>query len=186
MMMRRSQLSSAPLTVALAVGAALCWTVPAAAQTAATVGITTTTLSASTTVSTSTSSATTTTSTSAVVPVSGVVTGGPESVLFKGPAKLSASVVTDPDFGGTPTVVLSIDLSNVSGVGASTGAKYVTSDGEIVQRVLTAVDTVQYTFPFYQSGASPTSARVGLVSFSLGFDVNTLKLTSASGRIGSP
>ena len=189
-MMRRLPLSSVPVSVALAISAALCWTAPAGAQTATSVStstsLSTTSLSASTTVATSTSSATTTTSTSAVVPVAGVVTGGPESVLFKGPAKLSASVVTDPDFGGTPTVVLSIDLSNVSGVGASTGAKYVTSDGEIVQRVLTAVDTVQYTFPFYQSGTSPLAPSLGQASFNLGFDVNTLKLIGAAGTIGSP
>jgi hypothetical protein len=185
-MMRRSQLSSAPLTVALAVGAALCWTVPAAAQTAATVGVTTTTLSASTTVATSTSSATTTTSTSALVPVTGVVTGGAESVSFSGKAKVSANVVTDPDFGGTPTVVLSIDLSGLSGVGASTRKKYVTADGEVINRRLAAGDIVQYTFPFYENGASAMSARVGSVSFNLSFDVNTLMLTGATGSIGSP
>jgi len=185
-MMRRLPLASVPLSVALAISAALWWTAPADAQTATSVSISTTTLSASTTVATSTSSATTTTSTSAVVPVTGVVTGGAESVSFSGKAKVSANVVTDPDFGATPIVVLSIDLSGLSGVGAATRKKYVTADGEIVQRGLTAVDTVQYTFPFYESGAGATSAREGSVSFNLSFDVNTLKLTSATGRIGSP
>ena len=178
-MMRRLPFSYVPLSVALAVSAAFWWTAPAGAQTA-------TSLSASTTVATSTSSATTTTTTSALVPVTGVVTGGAESVSFSGKAKVSANVVTDPDFGGTPIVVLSIDLSGLSGVGAATRKKYVTADGEIVQRGLTAVDTVQYTFPFYESGAGATSAREGSVSFNLSFDVNTLKLTSATGRIGSP
>jgi hypothetical protein len=184
-MMRRLPLSSVPLSVALAVSAAFWWTAPAGAQTATSVS-TSTSLSASTTVSTSTSSATTTTSTSALVPVTGVVTGGAESVSFSGKAKVSANVVTDPDFGGTPTVVLSIDLSGLSGVGAATRTKYITADGSIVNRRLTAGDTVQYTFPFYENGASPSSARVGLVSFNLSFDVNTLKLTSASGSVGSP
>ena len=186
-MMRRSQLSSVARSVALAIGAAtLCWTVPAAAQTAAAVSATATTLSASTTVSTSTSSTTTTTSTSAVVPVSGVVTGGAESVSFSGKAKVSADVVTDPDFGGTPTIVLTIDLSGLSGVGASTRNKYVTADGETLNRRLTAVDTVQYTFPFFASGAGVMSAREGSVSFNLSFDVNTLKLTGVTGSVGSP
>lgn len=184
-MMRRSTFSSVPLSVALAISAALLWTAPAGAQTATSLS-TSTTLSASTTVSTSTSSTTTTTSTSALVPVSGVVTGGAESVSFSGKAKVSANVVTDPDFGGTPTVVLSIDLSGLSGVGAATSKKYVTADGETVNRRLTAVDTVQYTFPFYQSGAGALSAREGSVSFSLSFDVNTLKLTGVTGRVGSP
>lgn len=184
-MMRRLPLVSVPLSVALAISAALGWTAPAGAQTATSLS-TSTTLSASTTVATSTSSATTTTSTSAVVPVTGVVTGGAESVSFSGKAKVSADVVTDPDFGGTPVVVLSIDLSGLNGVGAATRKKYVTADGEIVQRGLTAVDTVQYTFPFYESGAGALSAREGSVSFNLSFDVNTLKLTSATGSIGSP
>jgi hypothetical protein len=73
------------------------------------------------------------------VPVTGVVTGGAESVSFSGQAKVSANVVTDPDFGGTPTVMLSIDLSGLSGVGAATSKKYVTADGEILNRGLTAV-----------------------------------------------
>jgi hypothetical protein len=178
-----------PGSVALCVAlAAPWWSAPAAAQTAAVdaVSVSTTTLSASTTLATSTSSTTTTTSTGALVPVVGVVSGGAESVSFSGKAKVKAEVVTDPDFGGIPTVVLSIDLSGLSGVGAATKKKYVTADGEIVNRRLTAIDTVQYTFPFYESGASATSVRVGLVSFNLSFDVNTLKLTGASGSIGSP
>lgn len=145
-----------------------------------------TTIAASTTSSTSTSSTTTTTATAALVPIWGVVSGSPESVLFAGQAQLNARVVTDPDFGSPPTVVLSINLSNVMGLGSSTGKKYVTSDQEILNRRLTAADTVQVTFPFYPSGGSAMSARVGLASFNLSFDVNTLKLTAASGSIGSP
>jgi hypothetical protein len=183
MNMHRSLFPSVPLSLFLAMTAPW-WTAPAAAQTA--VSATATTLSASTTVATSTSSATTTTSTSALVPVTGVVTGGAESVSFSGKEKVSANVVTDPDFGGTPTVVLSIDLSGLSGVGASTRKKYVTADGEVLNRRLAAGDIVQYNFPFYENGASAMSARVGSVSLNLSFDVNTLKLTGATGSIGSP
>lgn len=184
-MMRRSKLSYVPLSVALAISTALCWTAPAAAQSQV-LSSSTATMSASTTVATSTSSTTTTTSTSALVPVTGVVTGGAESVSFSGKAKVSANVVTDPDFGGTPTVVLSIDLSGLSGVGASTRKKYVTADGEVVNRRLAAADTVQYNFPFYENGASALAARVGSVSFNLSFDVNTLVLTGVTGSVGSP
>jgi hypothetical protein len=177
-----------PVALLLAV-AAPWWSAPAGAQTAAAVSVSTSqtaTLSASTTVSTSTSSATTTTSTGALVRVVGVVTGGPESVTFSGQAKVSADVVTDPDFGGIPTVVLTIDLSSLKGIGASTGATYATSDQAIVQRRLAAADTVQYTFPFNRSGMSPMAPSVGLASFNLSFDVNTLKLTGVSGSVGSP
>jgi hypothetical protein len=146
-----------------------------------------TTIAASTTTSTSTSSTTTTTTTAASVLVRGIVSGVPESVAFAGLAQLNANVVTDPDFGAPPTVVLSIDLSKVTGVGLSTGKKYVTSNQEILNRGLTFADTVQFTFPFSQSGSSPiTSSAIGLVSFNLSFDVNTLKLTGAKADILSP
>jgi hypothetical protein len=184
-MMRRLPFASMPLSVALAISAALCWTAPAAAQ-SQTLSAGAATMSASTTVATSISLIIMTTSTSALVPVTGVVTGGAESVSFSGKVKVSANVVTDPDFGGTPTVVLSIDLSGLSGVGASTRKKYVTADGEVVNRRLAAADTVQYNFPFYESGASALSARVGSASFNLSFDVNTLKLTNVTGSVGSP
>jgi hypothetical protein len=183
MKMRRSFFPG-PVALFLAM-AAPWWSAPALAQTAA-VSVSSTTLSASTTVSTSTSSATTSTITGALVPVAGVVTGGAESVVFSGHAKLSANVVTDPDFGGIPTVVLTIDLSGLKGVGASTGASYVTSDEAIVQRRLAVADTVEYSFPFNRSGTSALAPSLGLASFNLSFNVTTLKLTAATGSVGSP
>jgi hypothetical protein len=142
-----------------------------------------TTIVSSTTTSTSTLSTATATTTTALVPLSGTVSAAPESVKFSGQAQVSAKVVTDPTFGSWPTVVLSIDLSNVTGVGSSTGKTYGTSNREILTRRLSAADSVQVTFPFQSSGAAPL---LGMASFNLSFDVNTLKLTAASGDIGSP
>lgn len=157
------------------VGAVIWWdATPASAQT---------TIAASTVSSSSTSSTTTTTSTSANVLIGGVVKGVPESVAFAGLAQLNANVVTDPDFGAPPTVVLSVDLSKVAGVGLSSLKKYVTSNQQVLNRRLAAADTVQFTFPFVQSGGSAMSALVGKVSFNLSFDVNTLQLTSASAQV---
>jgi hypothetical protein len=165
------------LFTGMAVAAGMLLVSPASAQTA---------ISASTTTSTSTSSTTTSTTTAAVVSVNGIVSGVPESVSFSGQAQVGAKVVTDPTFGSPPTVVLTIDLSNIAGVGSSTGKKYVVSNREILTRRLAAADTVQVTFPFYPSGASALSSRIGTASFNLSFDVNTLKLTAASGEIISP
>jgi hypothetical protein len=145
-----------------------------------------TAISASTTTATSTSSTTTTTRTSALVTVKGAVVGAPENVNFSGQAQVKASVVTDPDFGAQPTVLLTIDMSSVTGVGASTGKKYVVSGLGTLNRRLNATDLVQVTFPFYQSGANPTSARIGSASFSMSYNVSTLSLTGASGQIASP
>jgi len=144
-----------------------------------------TTITSSTTTSTSTLSTATVTATTAVVPLSGVVSGGLESVTFSGQAQVGTKVVTDPTFGSLPTVVLTIDLSNLTGVGSSTGKKYVTSNREILTRRLSAADSVQVTFPFQSSGGA-AAPLVGMASFNLSFDVNTLKLTAASGYIGSP
>jgi hypothetical protein len=173
---RRSLFTRGALSLAAIVGAAMAGS-PASAQTS---------LTASTTSSTSTSSTTTTTATAASILVKGIVSGVPESVSFSGQAQLNASVVTDPDFGNPPVVVLSINLSGITGVGSSTGKKYVISNQEILTRRLTAADTVQMTFPFYPSGGSAMSSSIGMASFNLSFNVNTLKLTGASGAIASP
>jgi len=157
---------------------------PVNAQTTLTTS--TTTLTASSTLATSTSSLTTTTATGATVLVKGIVSGAPESVVFAGLAQLSTDVVTDPDFGSPPIVVLSIDLGGVTGVGALTRTKYVIADEMVLQRTLAAADTVTATFPFHPSGSSALSPRLGSASFSLSFDVIGLKLTGASGAIASP
>ena len=129
----------------------------------------------------------TSTVSSTAVPLIGVVGGGTESVSFSGEAQIKANVVTDPEFGSTPSVVLTIDMGNVIGLGALTGAKYLNSDRGIFTRRLASADTVQYTFPFYLSGTSPvSSARIGRASFNLSFDVTTMQLVGASGRIDSP
>jgi hypothetical protein len=163
------------LAVAIAVGALS--GSPADAQT---------TLTPATTSTTSTSSTTTTTTTAALVTVTGIVSGSPESVSFSGQAQLNANVVTDPDFGSTPSVVLSIDLSNITGVGSSTGKRYVIANQEIITRRLAAADTVQMTFPFALTSTSTNPPGLGLASFNLSFDVTTMKLTGASGSIASP
>jgi hypothetical protein len=154
-----------------------CGTTPASAQS---------TIAASTTSSTSTSSTTTTTATAALVTIRGIVSGSPESVSFSGQAQINANVVTDPDFGNPPTVVLSIDLGKVTGVGASSGKTYVTSSQGTLNRRLIAADTVQFTFPFFPSGGSAMSPRVGIASFNLNFNVSSMKLTGATAQIASP
>jgi len=168
--------AGAPLLLAALVASALPGS-PANAQT---------TLSATSVAATSTSSTTTTTATAASVLVKGIVSAVPESVSFSGTAQVSTNVVTDPDFGSAPTVVLTVDLSGISGVGSSTGKRYVVSNQEIFTRRLAAADSVQMTFPFTLVSTSSTSPSVGLASFNLSFDLATMKLTGASGNIASP
>ena len=95
-------------------------------------------------------------------------------------------MITDPDFGNPPKMVLSINLSDVTNIGQRTKTTYVTSDEQTLTRPLAATDTVQMTFPFYPSDGSAISSRTGMASFNLSFDENSLTLTGVTGAIGSP
>ena len=119
---------------------------------------------------------------SAAVAIRGVVSGSPESVNFAGQAKVSSRLAPDPDFF-KPLLVLSIDLSDVAGVGAMSGAKYVISGPELVQRSVAQSHAIEITFPFRSSGADP---RSGVASFVIDFDVNTGAVTGASGNVSTP
>jgi hypothetical protein len=161
--------------VALSVLAALAGA-PAGAQDAATSAVM---LSAPTTSGLATSSA-------SAVPISGIVSGQPETVSFSGQAQIASRLVQDPDFG-RPVLLLTVNLSTVSGVGSSTKAKYVIPSQELVQRHLAPSHQVEVTFPFMKSGSTDgSSARTGVASFSLSFDTNTGAVTSATGNVASP
>jgi len=122
----------------------------------------------------------------ALVPIQGVVSGQPESVSFSGQAQVKSRLVPDPDFG-KPSLLLTIDLSSVSGVGSSTKATYVISTQELVQRRLAGSHVVEITFPFMKSSSTDvSSARSGVASFALDFDLNTGAVTNATGNDSSP
>jgi len=125
-----------------------------------------------------------TTSTTSV-PVTGKVTGYPETVFFSGKAQVSTTLVTDPDFGTPPSVVISIDLSTVRAVGASTKKKYVISGPQIMLRTLASSDFVDFTFSFLASGA-PASVRTGNASFSPIYKGASAGLRLATVTISTP
>ena len=108
------------------------------------------------------------------IPYSGTVSGAPESVFLSGYVQIAMKVVRDPDFGKPPIVLLSIDLSKVSGVGLKTGTRYVTSGGQELIRPRVPTDVVEITFAFFPSGTGGfTRARQALASFTLNYDVST-------------
>ena len=112
------------------------------------------------------SSATTT------MPYGGTVDGAPERVFLLGFVQIAMVVVRDPDFGTPPAVRLSIDFSNVSGIGLKTGTRYVTSGGQELVRPLVATDVVDVTFAISPSDATGfTRARQALASFTLKYNV---------------
>jgi hypothetical protein len=120
----------------------------------------------------------------ALVPVAGIVSGAPESVSFSGQARIQSRLVPDPDFG-RPSLLLTIDLSNVSGVGSSTKAVYSVATQELVQRRLAGSHVVTITFPFSKTSGAAV-VRSAVASFALDFDVNTGAVTNASGNVATP
>jgi hypothetical protein len=119
-----------------------------------------------------------------LVPVAGIVSGSPESVSFSGQARVQSRLVPDPDFG-RPSLLLTIDLSSVSGVGTSTKAVYSVATQELVQRRLAGTHVVTITFPFSKTSGA-TVVRSAVASFNLDFDVNTGAVTNASGNVATP
>ena len=125
----------------------------------------------------------------ALIPVSGIVTGQPESVKFSGQAQVSSELVLDTSkFNLPPAVILTFDLSKVSGTGASTGARYTAGgNGTNVYRRLVSNDTVEVTFPFSRgTSVSMPSARSGVASFALSFDMNSGAITNGTASIAGP
>lgn len=125
----------------------------------------------------------------ALIPVSGIVSGQPESVTFSGQAQISSELILDTSrFHRPPSVNLVIDLSKVSGTGSSTGAKYAAGgNGSSVFRQLVSADTIEMTFPFSRGTAVGTSSvRTGVVSFTLSFDLNTGAIMNGTANIAGP
>jgi len=124
---------------------------------------------------------------SAAIAISGTVDGLPESVYVSGLAQITTTLVKTDKFHHPRRVILSIDLHNVSGQGLSTGATYVTTAQDEVMRRLVASDLVEITFPLYSNAAGGLStARAGLASFRLTFDVNTGALTGGTATVSTP
>ena len=113
-----------------------------------------------------------------MVAYSGTVDGPPESVFLSGFVGIKATVVRDPESGRPPIVLLHIDLSNVVGVGITTGSTYVASGDQDLIRPLAASDVVDVTFAIVPKRAEGAlEARTALASFTLTFNVATGVLT---------
>jgi hypothetical protein len=132
----------------------------------------------------------------ALIPVSGTVSGQPESVRFSGQARVSSELVLSTSKfrpPHLPAVILIIDLSGVSGTGSSTGAKYAAGgDGTPLLRQLVSADTIEITFPFSRgtsmsvSSTGMSSVRSGVATFALDFDTNTGAITKGTATVAAP
>jgi hypothetical protein len=125
---------------------------------------------------------------SVAIAISGTVDGSSESVYVSGLAQITSSLVkTDPRFNHPPRVILSFDLHNVTGKGLSTGAMYVTKAQDEVLRPLAPSDLIAIAFPLYPNTTIGfRSARAGLASFNLSFDVTTGNITGGTATVSTP
>jgi hypothetical protein len=125
--------------------------------------------------------------TTLVIPIAGTVAGGPESVALSGQTLIRSTFVADPTFGAPPGVVLSVNLVGVTGVGISTGARYLATGENSLTRLFRPADKIEVTFPFFPVGPKGTaSARSALATFNLTFDTISGALTGATGSVTTP
>jgi len=122
---------------------------------------------------------------SPAAPLAAAARGSGERIVFTGRAKVKSRLARDPDFGESK-LLLFIDMRAVSGVGSSSGARYVIPSQAILLRPLTVSHQVELTFPFATKGTAPLSVtRTGVASFALQVDINTGAVTAASGTATS-
>jgi len=124
--------------------------------------------------------------TSVTIPIAGTVDGTPESVSLSGSLSIVSTVVIDPLLA-SPKERIAIKLVDVSGVGLTSGTKYVAVGEDRLVRLLTLSDQVDIMFPFYP--ATPDgrlSARSAMASITLKFDLLTGALTGATATFSSP
>jgi hypothetical protein len=121
------------------------------------------------------------------IAISGTVDGVSESVHLSGFAHVKSTLVTDPHRGHPPAALLAVDLLDVSGVGLSTGARYVSSGDDNLIRQLAPSDQIDITFPFFPKEPGGVSlARSAVVSFDLSFDVGTGQVTGGTASLTTP
>jgi hypothetical protein len=128
-------------------------------------------------------------SSSIQIEVKGTVTASPESVAFKGPVRIQSRTVTDTGFGAAPNVELSIDMSAISGLGLSTGNKYMTQSHEVLSVALPADGNGEIVIDFlYEAGNSKgfTASGVGHANFKLIFVGPSGTLSTGLGWIDTP
>ena len=124
---------------------------------------------------------------SVTIPVAGTVNGQPESVSLSGSLRIGSTVTSDPLTDDSIRERLVLKLVNVSGVGLTSGAKYVAAGENTMMRLGAASDQFEVTFPFFRDTPDgPLSARSATVSISLKLDLLTGSITAATASISTP
>jgi hypothetical protein len=116
--------------------------------------------------------------------LSGTVLGGSENLTCSGPVNVSAMVVKDPSM---PTnAIVTIDTSELSCTGATTGASYSNTGHAELTRLLAGSDQVQAALALIPDvPQGHMHARPAVATLNLTFDMAAGALTGASGTIAA-
>jgi hypothetical protein len=112
-----------------------------------------------------------------MVPISANVKGLSEAIAFTGNATIQTRLVLDNILGNPPVLEIIVDMSDVSGIGASSGALYSVSGPAILHRPLALNDVIRVTFPFYRAGDIQGAATIE-TAFNCKFDTATGAVTA--------
>jgi hypothetical protein len=119
------------------------------------------------------------------IPISGTVDGGPESVSLSGSLRIVSTVVSDVALV-SPKVRHTITLDGVSGIGLTSGARYVATGEDRLLRPLSVSDHIDVMFPFYRASDGARAARTAAAAITLTFDLPAQSLTGATATFGAP
>lgn len=112
------------------------------------------------------------------VKVEGTVSSGTENIGFSGQLTIASRIIDDPDFNAPAILELTVDFSNVQGLGWASGRRFVTEAQTVIHRPLLAFDTIELTFP-YTPGNDVQAARTATVSIDVTYNARSgLGLTS--------
>ena len=117
------------------------------------------------------------------VAVRDTVRGETENIVFSGPILITGTVIENAVVDGPNMIQLLVDFSGVSGIGATTGKKYVTSAQAILHRPLVALDTIRTSFPFY-SDTQLAKTRTAFASLSVSYSPNAI--ISVTSKLTAP
>lgn len=112
------------------------------------------------------------------VKIDGTISSGTENVGFAGQLTISTRIIDDPDFRAPAMLELTVDFSNVRGLGRASGRKFVSAAHTVIHRPLLAFDTIELTFP-YTEGNDVHAARTAIVVIDVTYNAKSgLGLTS--------
>ena len=115
--------------------------------------------------------------------VEGIISSDTENIGFGGQMMISTRVIDDPVFSSPTILELTIDFSNVRGVGKGSGKKFVTEAQTIVHRPLLAFDAIEVTFP-YAPGNDVHLARTARVLIAVSFNARSgFSMTSKISKV---